>query len=881
MCAAARAAEDAQRAIAFEDARASAVELATAVQAPAQTADWDAPQATKRSAATVQLIADARNPATPRADAIAKARRAALELSAADGSWTKAEALRALAGSDDLALEFARTIVDTAAGQDDRTTLIGLLATGTDAMRTAATAALAGSDADVAAFLVSKTYPGRVTEDRVAINQVLSTAHAAGYTVVVQRAQQALDDGTGPVLRAFLADGRYAAETVDQRIKVNQVLADPASGPELRNAAQVALDGPQQFIDQFLTVEQFRAARDDQDSAAHNATVLALLTQGSEAAAKASENALLAQAAAARARAAQAEADFYVQQAAASAAQAAGYAAQAKDSAAQATASALKAAASAATAQNAATAATNSAKNAAQSAAWAYASAQRAASSASVAIAASDEAFASWMAATGDAILAKQAATAAYDDAMHKAQNEHTDWINGQRAYCYNTAIDLTECMRNVAKIDQNAAFYASENARLCGVMYRPGTAFQNCIQNAMSPSFVEDNALAIGIAVIAEAQAFMDTLDAMLTVIDLAHLAFGLGKVLFKLALRAPLFASKALLASAFVFRRSAALLEQSMAKLAAQKQALSDLVSGLLGACARSFPPGTQVLLAGGGSRSIDAIRVGDLVRSTDPVTGATDDQPVTDLLTGSGTKTFIDVVVDTDGDGGAATGVVTATDNHPFWVADAGIWVEAGDLRGGEWLRTSSGTWVQVTATTRRVQPAVVHNLTVAEHHTYYVLAGTTPVLVHNATCGPAVTIPGLKPMWDGADRLTIEAFLGGNMPVGFPYIDAFDEAGRVATSIKTIDWRFDSYRISNSAITSTGKQHVNDLLNFSRNGATGGGRTVSPDMVDTYVLKLAFPFTANMDPGRMAAYEKIVEYGAKQDPKIIVELIPVVV
>lgn len=43
------------------------------------------------------------------------------------------------------------------------------------------------------------------------------------------------------------------------------------------------------------------------------------------------------------------------------------------------------------------------------------------------------------------------------------------------------------------------------------------------------------------------------------------------------------------------------------------------------------------------------------------------------------------------------------------------------------------------VRVTAVQRWTQPATVHNLTVADIHTYYVLAGETPILVHNCNSG----------------------------------------------------------------------------------------------------------------------------------------------
>src|SRR5690606_14875296 len=71
------------------------------------------------------------------------------------------------------------------------------------------------------------------------------------------------------------------------------------------------------------------------------------------------------------------------------------------------------------------------------------------------------------------------------------------------------------------------------------------------------------------------------------------------------------------------------------------------------------------------------------------------------------------------------------------HPFWVAgDISEWVEAADLEPGMWLRTSAGTYVQVSATEHETaQDQRVHNLTIANHHTYYVLAGAASVLVHN--------------------------------------------------------------------------------------------------------------------------------------------------
>ncbi|MFI6637134.1 polymorphic toxin-type HINT domain-containing protein [Nonomuraea fuscirosea] len=148
-------------------------------------------------------------------------------------------------------------------------------------------------------------------------------------------------------------------------------------------------------------------------------------------------------------------------------------------------------------------------------------------------------------------------------------------------------------------------------------------------------------------------------------------------------------------------------------------------------------SFAPGTKVVLADGTSKPIEQIRTGDQVLATDPQTGKTEAKPVIAIITGVGAKNLVSITVDTDGDRGDGSGVVMATAEHPFWVKDLNAWVGATNLDPGAWLRTSVGTYVQVTAVTRWTAGwQRVHNLTVGDTHTYYVSAGRADVLVHNA-------------------------------------------------------------------------------------------------------------------------------------------------
>ncbi|MFE9404826.1 polymorphic toxin-type HINT domain-containing protein [Streptomyces sp. NPDC006530] len=119
-----------------------------------------------------------------------------------------------------------------------------------------------------------------------------------------------------------------------------------------------------------------------------------------------------------------------------------------------------------------------------------------------------------------------------------------------------------------------------------------------------------------------------------------------------------------------------------------------------------------------------------------ATNPGTGRTEAKPVSGLVVGSGQKDLVEITVDTDGPTGTAIGTVTATDGHPFWVADKHRWLEAKAIKVGDRLRTDNGELREVVNTRAWSETRTVHNLTVADFHTYYVGAGNATVLVHNA-------------------------------------------------------------------------------------------------------------------------------------------------
>lgn len=147
-------------------------------------------------------------------------------------------------------------------------------------------------------------------------------------------------------------------------------------------------------------------------------------------------------------------------------------------------------------------------------------------------------------------------------------------------------------------------------------------------------------------------------------------------------------------------------------------------------------SFLPTTLVVMADGSTKKIEDVKVGDLVLATDPTTGTTQKRKVTQLVIGVGEKKMVDLSVG----GGDKMGVISATEGHPFWVAALHRWVKAGDLKPGAMLRTSAGTYVQLSATRAwTAHEQRVHNLTVDGLHTYYVVAGRAPILVHNCPGG----------------------------------------------------------------------------------------------------------------------------------------------
>jgi len=146
-------------------------------------------------------------------------------------------------------------------------------------------------------------------------------------------------------------------------------------------------------------------------------------------------------------------------------------------------------------------------------------------------------------------------------------------------------------------------------------------------------------------------------------------------------------------------------------------------------------SFQPDTKVLLADGTVKAIGDIQLGDEVASTDPAKGRVVAEPVVALHDNDDTD-MADVTVQ---DEHGKTTTLHTTQHHPFWDSTSAKWVDAKDLPTGDALRAEDSDQHTVKIVAVKTWTALHHmrDLTVNAIHTYYVIAGHTPVLVHN--CG----------------------------------------------------------------------------------------------------------------------------------------------
>ncbi|MFE9137539.1 polymorphic toxin-type HINT domain-containing protein [Streptomyces sp. NPDC007355] len=670
-----------------------------------------AAESDKLQADFTRLSQDASQPTADDALIAATGRKLALAALETQGTWSKAAAEGALASADNAAVvEYARNGWRSAFQQDERDQVRSLAQNSEyEAVISAAETALAGTTAQIHDFLEVGQYSAAASDLRVEVARI----GEAGGPAVKSAAEKAINDiGYQPLLD-FLTTIQYSARNSDHQVIVASLAEN--GGPEVKAYAEIALESPAPSRQAFVERGQYKAAQRDQANASHVAQIQHVIAGSAQVAALAQQRAAEALRTAALALNASNEADVYAQQAQTYAANAAGYAQQADTSATQAETSAEKAAGHAATARNAQRQAQTSASNANASALWAEASAGLAREYAATAVAAakaarqaainagknSSEAAAIYQQHL-DTYLAEQA-RAAEQAWWEKTYSKYT-----QLRDAFGEAVDVGLEMGKAAVLwwvtatpEQKAKFYLEFGHFALDVLglipgYGEIADGINCAAYGIEGYATDDNSKYI---------------DAGLSCASMI-----------------PVVGYAAAVPKAIKWSKKAEKLFETLNNL--RKRDL-DLPSCLKPK--HSFPAGTSVLMGDGTTRPIEQVRIGDMVQATDPTTGVSGPRRVETTIHTPDDRDFTTVALDAK-DGG---GTLTATGHHPFWAQNRGDWTAAADLKAGDTLRTPSGATARIAKVShwQKFQPA--YDLTVSDVHSYYVLAKTTPVLVHNCT------------------------------------------------------------------------------------------------------------------------------------------------
>ncbi|MFG2405183.1 Hint domain-containing protein [Streptomyces brevispora] len=158
-------------------------------------------------------------------------------------------------------------------------------------------------------------------------------------------------------------------------------------------------------------------------------------------------------------------------------------------------------------------------------------------------------------------------------------------------------------------------------------------------------------------------------------------------------------------------------------------------------------SFTGLTGVLMANGTTKPISEVKVGDYVLTAEPGKKKKEKHKVKAVIVTKTDRDYVDVVVDTK----SGPKTIQTTEHHQFYESTKDAWTQAADLKAGQKLQNDTGGPTVVIDTKAYTASRTTYDLSIDGLHTYYVLAGKTPVLVHNVNEGDLCNLtlgPNLK-------------------------------------------------------------------------------------------------------------------------------------
>ncbi|WP_121159797.1 polymorphic toxin-type HINT domain-containing protein [Micromonospora pisi] len=255
---------------------------------------------------------------------------------------------------------------------------------------------------------------------------------------------------------------------------------------------------------------------------------------------------------------------------------------------------------------------------------------------------------------------------------------------------------------------------------------------------------------------------------------------------------------------------------------------EAAAKQVDDAFGSCPlHSFAAGTKVVTADGDEVPIEELDEGDRVLATDPETGKTEARTVTKTHINNDTALTDLTIVFADG----SSEVVKTTQHHPIWSETRKAWIGAADLETGEHLLTLDRKPAIVDEVASYAGAEVMYDLTVDVTHTYYVVAGDTPVLVHNCGTGPS----GLIDL-DAASASGATLQRGGYSVAGRALQKHADRAGTGS------NWPRPAGRENPQGWNSAGQDMLDDILTNPDSVAHLGYGRVGGQWQDTLDVRL---------------------------------------